>query len=147
MRGRPTDFMLIKPTLDPESRTASASGRGVNCQGFTRLTAIFHLGAHDGTTGDETVTFKLQGSSDDGAVDTYADITNATTGAIGDVVPNATSGNVYVIELNLDGKEQYVRGATVAAGTTPIDLCSAIFILSRARYAPPTQDNTVVSVA
>lgn len=147
MRGRPTDFMLLKPTLDPESRTASANGRGVNCQGFTRLTAIFHLGAHDRTTGDETVEFKLESSTDDAATDAYAAISGATTGAIGNVVPNATSGNLYTIEVNLDGKEQYIRGATVAAGTTPIDLCSAVLILSRARYAPPTQDNTVVSVS
>lgn len=147
MRGRLSDYSLVKPSLDPESRTASANGRGVNCQGFTRLTAICHLGAHDRTTADETITFSLESSSDDGSGDAYAAISGATTGAIAGVVPNATSGNVYIIEVNLDGKEQYIRAITTAAGTTPVDLCGVVFILSRARYSAPTQDNTVVSVS
>ncbi len=142
----PAANVLVKPTLDPESRTASANGLGVDCRGYERALVIFHLGAHDRTTGDETITFKVQESSDDGSVDTYADITGATTGALGNVTPNANSGNVYLIEVNLAKRERYLRGATVAAGTTPIDLCSATILLFNGRNLAVSQDATVVSV-
>lgn len=138
--------VLVKPSLDPESRTASANGLGVDAQGYGHATVICHLGAHDRTTGDETIEFQVAESDDNS---TFTDITSATTGAIGNVVPNATSGNVYIISVDLlkPGRKRYLRVETVAAGSTPVDLCSATIILSNARFAaPPSQDNTVISV-
>lgn len=146
MYKKPIESVLVKPTLDPESRTASANGLGVDTQGYGHATFIFHLGAHDRTTGDETIEFQVAESDDDTS---FADITGATTGAIGNVVPNATSGAIYVISVDLlkPGRKRYLRAETVAAGTTPIDLCSAVVILSNPRFAAPTtQDNTLVSV-
>lgn len=146
MYNRLIDNILVKPSLDPESRTASANGLGVDTQGYLHATFIFHLGSHDRTTGDETIEFQVAESDDNSS---FTDITNATTGAIGNVVPNATSGNVYVISVDLhkSTRKRYLRAETVAAGTTPIDLCSAICILSNARFAaPPSQDNTVIAV-
>lgn len=142
----PAAHVLVKPTLDPESRTASASGLGVDCRGYEKALFIFHLGAHDRTTGDETIEFKVEESSDNGSTDTFAAVTNATTGALGDVTPNATSGNVYLIEVNLSKRERYLRGATVAAGNTPIDLCSAMVLLFNGRNLAVSQDATVIRV-
>jgi len=141
----PTDHVLVKPTLDPESRTASANGKGVDCRGFEEALVIFHLGAHDRTTGDEEITFKVQESSDDGSTDTYADVSGATTGAIGNVTPDATAGKTWCININLAKRERYLRGVTVAAGTTPVDLCSAVIILFNPRNAAPSQETTPVT--
>jgi hypothetical protein len=142
----PSDHALVKPSLDPESRTAGANGRGVDCQGFEKALVVCHLGAHDRTTGDETIEFKIQESSDDGGADAYTDVTGATTGVLGNVVPNATSGNVYLIDLNLAKRERYLRVVTAVAGTTPIDLCSALILLFNPRYAEVTQDGAPVQV-
>ena len=141
----PSELILVKPSLSPASRTASANGLGVNTRGYQWLYAVCHLGAHDRTTGDETIEFQVAESADDSS---FADITGATTGALGNVVPNATSGNVYILEVNLmkPGRLQYMRAETVASGTTPIDLCAVTFHLTNARNAPVTQDATVVRV-
>lgn len=138
--------VLVKPSLDPESRTASANGLGVDTRGYQHATFIFHLGAHDRTTGDETIEFQVSESDDNS---TFTDIAGATTGALAAVVPNATSGNVYVISVDLSKatRKRYLRAETVAAGSTPIDLCSATVVLSNPRFdAPPSQDAAVVSV-
>ncbi len=142
----PSAHVLAKPTLDPESRTSSANGRGIDCRGYEKALFVFHLGAHDRTTGDETIEFIVQESSDDGSTDSYAAVTNATTGALGNVVPNSTSGNLYMIEVDLAKRERYLRGATVAAGTTPVDLCGAIVLLFNGRNLAVSQDATVVRV-
>lgn len=146
MYKKPIESHLLKPSLDPESRTSSANGLGVDTQGYGNALAICHLGAHDRTTGDETIEFQVSESDDNS---TFTDITGATTGAIGNVVPNATSGNVYLINIDLmkSGRKRYLRIETVAAGTTPVDLCSGSILLSNPRFAAPvTQDDTVISV-
>ena len=137
--------MLIAPSLDPESRTASANGAGVDCSGYERALLIFHLGAHDRTTGDETIECRVAESSDNGSTDAYAAASGLTTGAIGNVVPDATKGKTYCININLSKREKWLRAETIAAGTTPIDLCSAVFVLFNPRYAPPTQETTPVT--
>ena len=142
----PHQYVLAKPSLDPESRTASANGLGVDCLGFEEALVVFHLGAHDRTTGDETIEFKVQESSDNGSSDAFADVPGATTGALGNVVPNATSGSVFLGHINLSKRERWLRVATVAAGTTPIDLCSAAILLFNGRNLPPAQDNAVFTV-
>lgn len=140
-----TGSVLIKPTLDPESRTAAANGKGVDRLGYERALALIHLGAHDRTTGNETVTFTVEESADNSS---FAAISGATTGAIGNVVPDTDSGNVYMIDIDLSdpARLRYIRVASAVAGTTPIDLCSAVFLLSGGRTKAPTQDSTVVAV-
>lgn len=142
----PASQVLVKPTLDPESRTASANGLGVDCRGYEKALFVFHLGAHDRTTGDETIIFKVEESSDNGSVDAFAAVSGAASATIGDVTPNATSGNVYLIEVNLSKRERYLRGVTTAAGTTPIDLCSCSVLLFNGRNLAVSQDASVVSV-
>jgi hypothetical protein len=139
----PSAQVLVKPSLDPESRTADANGLGVDCRGFDRALVIAHLGAHDRTTGDETIAFKVEESSDNS---TWAAVTDATTGALGDVTPNATSGNIYLINLNLEKRLRYLRVVADVSGTSPIDLCSASILLFNPRNAAVSQDATAVSV-
>jgi len=142
----PHQHVLVKPSLDPESRTAAANGLGVDCLGFEEALIVFHLGAHDRTTGDETIEAKVQESSDNGAGDAFADVPGATTGVLGNVVPNATSGNLYLIHVNLSKRERFLRVVTAVAGTTPIDLCSAVILLFNPRNAALAQDNPVATV-
>jgi hypothetical protein len=115
----------------------------VDCRGFEEALVIAHLGAHDRTTGDETVAFKLEESSDNS---TWSAVTDGTTGAIGDVTPNVTSGNVYLINVNLAKRLRYLRVVADVSGTSPIDLCSAVILLFNPRNAGVTQDATAVSV-
>ena len=139
----PSQVCLVKPTLDPESRTASGNGRGVDCRGFSRAMAICHLGAHDRTTADETINFTVEESGDDGAGDAYVAVTGAATGVIGAVTPNATSGDIWLIDIDLTKRERWLRGVVTLAGTSPIDLCSMAFVLFNPHQGGPTQDKTV----
>lgn len=130
---------LVKQNIAPQSIASGATvnGAGQDCQGYETLLAEIQVGL--ATTGDVTV--KLQESSDDGSVDTYADITSATTPAVGPSGDNEP----YLIEVNLSEREQYIRAvATVANGGTVV--VGVSFLLSRGRHLPPTQDNTVVRV-
>jgi len=138
--------VLVKPSLDPEVRTANATGSGVNCAGYDRALVILHIGAHDRTTGDETLDVKIQESSDDGSTDTYADVTSGAFAQIAGVVPNATRGNVYLLDIKLGKREQYLRAVGTVGGTTPSTAYGVSFILYRGSKAPVSQDNTVVRV-
>jgi hypothetical protein len=139
----PSAHVLVKPSLDPESRTADANGLGVDCRGYERALIVAHLGAHDRTTGDETIAFKVQESADNSS---FSDVAGATTGALGDVTPNATSGNVYLINVDLSKRSRYLRVVADVSGTSPIDLCSATILLFNPREMAVTQDATAVSV-
>lgn len=141
----PSDSVLAKPSLDPEVRTASANGAGVDCRGFERALVILHVGAHDRTTGDETLDVKIQESSDDGSADAFADVSGAAFAQLGNVVPNATKGNVYVMDIDLSKRERYLRAVGTAAGTTPSTAYGVTILLLNARYTPVSQDATPVS--
>lgn len=142
----PSDAVRVQPSLDPEARTASANGAGVDCRGFERALVILHVGAHDRTTGDETLDVKLQESSDNGSGDAFADVDDAAFAQLGNVVPNATKGNVYVMDVDLSKRERYLRAVGTAAGTTPSTAYGVTVLLFNARYAPVAQDATPVSV-
>jgi hypothetical protein len=107
---------------------------------------IFHLGVHDRADGDETVLLKVQESSDDGSSDAYADVSGGATATLGNVTPNSTSGNIYMVEIDLTKRKRYLRAATTAAGTTPSDACSAHFVLFDPIQASVSQDATPVIV-
>jgi len=131
--------MLIKQDIDPQSIASGATvnGDGQDVAGYEQLLAVVNVGL--ATTGN--VTIKLQESSDNGVEDAYADITSATTGAVG---PTGDE-EPYLIDVNLSERERYMRAvATVAGGGTV--LTGVTFVLARGRHLPPTQDNTVVKV-
>jgi hypothetical protein len=142
----PSDHIKVVPSLDPESRTAAADGLGVDCRGFSRALMVIHQGAHDITTGDEAVTYKVQESSDDASADAYADVTGATQTISVTEVPNATAGETWVIDIDLDGRERYLRAVATPTGTTPIDVAGVVFYLFNPALGPPEQENTPVQV-
>lgn len=142
----PSASLLAKPSLDPEVRTAAANGAGVDCRGFEDALVILHVGAHDRTTGDETLDVKLQQSSDDGSADAYADVAGAAFAQLGNVVPNATKGNTYVMNVKLSKRERYLRAVGTPGGTTPSTNYSVQIILLNARNEPVAQDAAAVSV-
>jgi hypothetical protein len=142
----PSDNVKIVPVLDPESRTADANGGYVDTLGFTSILWLFHLGTHDRTTGDETVEFQVQQADDTGGTN-LEDISGATSGVIGDFVPDAGTGEVYAIEVQLDmaGRRRYQRPQIDVSGTTPIVLTAVTAILFSGDN-PPTQPSSVTVV-
>lgn len=133
-----TDNYLFKQNIKPQdvSSGGSATGTGQDCSGYEQLLALVEVGI--ATTG--TITVKLQESSDDGSLDAYADVTNATTIAVGPTVDEKP----YFIEVNLSERERYIRAVATAAGGGDV-LVGVTFVL-KGRHLPPTQDTTVVKV-
>ncbi len=129
---------LYKQNIAPQSIASGAAvdGTGQDCAGYEELLAHVEVGL--ATTGNVTV--KLQESSDNAVADAFADITSATTVAVGpsgDLAP-------YLIDVNLSERERYIRAvATVAGGGTVV--VGVAFEL-KGRHLPPTQDHTIVKV-
>lgn len=138
----PTGHLLAKPSLIPAVITSSANGKAVDTRGYTSALIVFHLGAHDHTTGNETFTGTVEESADGSTG--WAAISGATTGALGAVVPDTTSGNVYCINVNLKAgaRLRYLRAVATLAGTTPSDAVGATIYLFNPEQASPTQDAT-----
>lgn len=138
-----TSSALVKTALVPAELAAGATnGTGVDCRGFERATLLVTVGA---LAGDHNVTVKLQESSDNGSGDAFADVADATTGA----VAAAGDESTYAIEVNLSKRERYLRAVGTVAGTaTPVALTSGVLILHRSTTTnlPATQDETIVSV-
>jgi len=134
-----SDNLLVKQNIKPQdiSSGASVNGTGQDCAGYEQLLVEVETGVV--TTG--TITVKLQESSDDGSVDTYADITGATTVAVGTTADEAP----YLIDVNLSERERYIRAVATAAGGGDA-LVGVAFLLARGRHLPPTQTKTVVKV-
>jgi len=134
-----SDNLVVKQNIAPQdvASGATVNGAGQDCAGHEQLLAVVEVGL--ATTGNITV--KLQESSDDGSTDAYADITSATTGAVGTTGDNEP----YLIDVNLSERERYIRAVATAAGGGDV-LVGVSFVLARGRHLPPTQDNTVVKV-
>jgi hypothetical protein len=134
-----SDNLLVKQNIAPQDIASGASveGTGQDCAGYEQLLAVIEVGL--ATTGNITV--KLQESSDNGVADAFADITSATTGAVGTTGDNEP----YLIDVNLSEHERYIRAVATAAGGGDV-VVGATFVLARGRHLPPTQDNTVVKV-
>lgn len=142
MLRTPTDQIFVAPSLDPKTRTASANGASVDRSGYTRAVCVLHVGAHDRGTGDETLTLKVQESSD---ASNWSDIPGASVQIAGDTI-DATKGLVKLIEINLSNpaRLKYLRAVGTAAGTTPSTAYSVHFLLVNPNVSPISQ--TVVSV-
>ena len=136
----PSDHILNKQSLAPQAigTGATVNGTGVDTEGFEAGRLEVQAGAVVAGA-NQSVTVKIQQSSDDAASDPYADIALATTGAI----LNAGENEPYLIDINLSETERYLR-AVATGGSSAGGLVSAAFNLMTARHSPPTQDNTVV---
>jgi hypothetical protein len=134
-----SDNLLIKQNIAPQdiASAATVDGTGQDCAGYEQLLVIVEVGL--ATTGNITV--KLQESSDNGVGDAFADITGATTGAVGPTGDNEP----YLMDVNLSERERYIRATATAAGGGDVQV-GVSFVLARGRHLPPTQDNTVVKV-
>lgn len=137
-----SDHVRPYQSLAPQAvgSAATVNGTGVDCQGWEGALVVVEMGAIVDTS-NITLTVKVQQSSDDGDADAYADVTDATTGAI----PNSGENEVYLIELNMSERERYIR-AVVTGGSAGGGLVSATIVPFRGRHLPPTQQNTVVQV-
>ena len=136
----PTDNYKTVPVLDPESRTDDVNSGYVDTLGYTHAVWELHLGAHDRTTGDETIEFTISHADDTGGTGLAA-ISGATSGVIGNVVPDATKGNVYQISIALDeaGRKRFQRCTLDVSGTTPICLTSVTCRLFNGDKPPVAQ--------
>jgi len=134
----PSDTIKVVQSLEPQAvNNATVNGTGVNCQGWDAALVVINVGV----IGSTSLTVKLQESSDDGAVDTYADITDATTGAL----VTAGDQSVYIMDVNLSEIEQYIRAVAISASAVD-DFVGVTFCLMSGRHLPPTQAETVVQV-
>jgi hypothetical protein len=138
-----SDHVKVATTLAPQDLSGAAAtkaGDGVDCQGFEGAVLAIEIGAITDAA-NNSITVKVQESSDNGVSDSYADVSGAATSAI----LNAGQNEVYLIELNLSERERYLR-AYATAGSADGGLLSATFLLFRGRHGPPTQENTVTQV-
>lgn len=136
-----SDLNLYSQHIAPQAVATGAdvvSGTGVDITGWEGAIFKCHTGAIVDAA-NTSVAFILQESSDNGVVDTWADVTGITTGAI----LNAGENEVYLIEVNLSEMERYIR-ITVDGGSVGGGLVAVECELYRGRRAIPTQQNTVL---
>ena len=141
-----SENVAVKPLLDPEARTADVNSASIDTLGYDGCLFILHIGAHDRTTGDETLDGALQESSDDGSADAFAPVTGGAFAQIGNVVPDATKGNAYLLDVRCARRERFLRIAFAKGGTTPSTAYGLTAILYRGAKAPVSQDAPVVKV-
>lgn len=136
-----SDSVLVKRALATQALTATANGAGVDCRGFDRACLVVNVGTAGGTS--PTLDVKLQESSDDGAVDTYADVASATFTQ----VTTANDVAAFLADIDLTKRERYLRAVFTVGGTSPSIPTSAEFLLFRSTTAnlPVAQDNTAKS--
>lgn len=139
----PSQHVLVKPTLRATRRTASGNGKTVDALGFSRAMVIFSLGVHDRTDGNETLDVKLQESADNA---TWTDVPSAAFTQIAAQAVDATSGNIYLMDVDLSIRQRYLRGVGTAGGTTPSSDYGVNIALFAPTAKPPTQDATPVRV-
>lgn len=139
----PSAHVLVKPSLDPEVRTADANGLGVDCRGFRRALMVCHLGAHDRGDSNETIDFELEESTDNS---TFSDVANGNYTQLGAVTPNVTAGNVYLVEIDLTKRLRYLRAVINVGGTTPSCATSVVFLLFDPVQKGVSQDAAVIRV-
>ena len=114
--------------------SGTVAGTGVSAQGFRNALLEINAGTITGT--NAAVTVKLQDSPDNS---TWTDVTSASQAI--------TSTGVYLINIDMQKRQQYLRAYATIAGSGTLSVpFSATFDLANAQYFPPAQDNTVVSV-
>jgi hypothetical protein len=134
----PSDTIKVVQSLEPQvANNETINGTGVDCLGWDAALVVVNVGV----IGSTSLTVKLQESSDDGSSDAYADITDATTGAIA----TADDQSVYIMDVNTSEVERYLRAVAISASAAD-DYVGAVFCLMSGRHLPPTQAETVVQV-
>ena len=134
-KGTASQEMVPKVLHTPVAQTATTvNGTGIDCKGYDEALIVLALGIIPSTG---TVDVKIQESSDNGAADTFADVTGA---AFAQKVA-ASGALTYVGRINLRGRERYLRSVVVVANqTVPLGVLA---ILSQAKVNPVTQVNAV----
>ncbi len=128
---------LVKPCFQNAITAASNNGAAIDTLGYENGTAIFYSSpSGSGTTSD----CKLQECATSGG--TYADVTSATFAQ----VTTAGGAQIQVMDINLEKRLRYLRLVHTGAGGSAAGQASGVLVLSGARNAPPTQNNTVVTV-
>jgi hypothetical protein len=120
----------IKPvqSLIPATRTAAATGTGVDLAGFNAASVVFSNGAIGGTT--PSFTFEVQESDDNTTFTAVAD--KDLRGA----EPVITAANL-VSQVSYIGYKRYIRAILkTVAGTSPTLDCGATVILGHPGNAP-----------
>lgn len=113
-------FAIYPQQVATATTVVGLSNAGVDTRGYRRLRAIVPVGT---LAGAQTLAIKLQQSSDDGSVDTYADITGATASWA------AADDNVMrTIELKSDSFERYIRAHATTTAAAAVDF-SVVFEL------------------
>lgn len=135
----PSKHVLVKPVLNTAITAAANDGAGVDCRGYTRAMAIFHTKpAGAGTTSN----CKLQQSSDNGVGDAFADVATAAFAE----VATADGETLQVMNIDLSKRERYLRFVHTGAGAAAAGQETVSLLLFNAWNAPPTQDETAISV-
>lgn len=95
------------------TRTATNTGTGVSCKGFTHALCVLSVGTVTGTS--PTLDVKIQDCATVGG--TYADITGAAFTQVTATPSTATDVQIGIIQLN--GKNEFLRSLGTIGGTSP----------------------------
>jgi len=133
-------YDAIKPAISVRSQSASAgtvNGSSVDTKGYNSAMVNCDVGAASGAPTTQSVTFKVQESSDGS---TWTDVSGATTSAI---TADNKSAQIRVEGLGTS-RSRYLRVvATVSftGGTSPAIPISSAILLGRA-YKEPVGNST-----
>lgn len=123
--------VLVKATLVPAARTATATGTGVdrNEDGSMYQDALVVVTA--GVITDGTHTIEVQDSDDN---TTFAAVADAYLVGTEPAIAAADDNKLY--EIRYTGRKRYLRVVSTVAGATTGGVAGALIILSDPRVAP-----------
>ena len=135
-----TLYDAVKPEISVRAQSASTSvnGSSVDTQGYNNAFVQCDVGAASGSPTAQSVTYKVQESSDNS---TFTDISGAVTSAI---TANNKSAQINLIGLGLN-IARYIRVvATISftGGTTPAIPVASSVLLGRA-FEEPVGNSTI----
>lgn len=123
--------LLVKNTLTPAARTASANGTTVDRAEDSSMFQDALVVITVGTVTDGTHTFEVQHSDDNSS---WAAVADADLQGAEPAVTSSTDETVY--EIGYKGVKRYLRAATTVASATTGGLYGAQVVLSNPRVAP-----------
>lgn len=123
MRDLKSNIGVVQ-SIAPAAITATASGAGIDLQGFNSACVVFH----PGTITDGTHTPKVQESDDDS---TYTDVAAADLqGTL------AALASDTIQRVGYKGTKRYIRAVSTVAGATTGGVYGAEVILGNPALAP-----------
>lgn len=124
-----TNKVLVKQSLAPAARTATANGTSVDLQGYEAALIEIQSGART----DGTHTYSLQESDDD------TTFTNVAAGdLIGTLPAVAAAGDANkAFQASYIGNKRYIRVVVTVAGATTGAVGGASVVLGSGRHMPP----------